>query len=128
MVILERGVVYFKSSLQIHKSKSSITSTSASDHTYIQRTLNFPAEPHSSRVPSLSKSSSWPRPNARGGASSVPNRGGAMLLKKDKLMIQNVRQAHQCMELGENWQFFEEAHYMLDNLKPSQPVHVRCLG
>ena len=39
-----------------------------------------------------------------------------------------MREAHQCLEIGENRQFFEETLYLLDNIKPSQPLNVRCLG
>jgi hypothetical protein len=54
--------------------------------------------------------------------------GGVRKGKTLVTKVQNVREAHQCMEIGENFQFFEEAHYLLDTVKPSQPLHVRCLG
>ena len=43
-------------------------------------------------------------------------------------VIRNVRQAHECLEIGESQQFFDEVHYLLDSIKPSQPLSVRCLG
>ena len=43
-------------------------------------------------------------------------------------VVRNVRQAHECLEIGESQQFFDEVHYLLDSVKPSQPLGVRCLG
>ena len=43
-------------------------------------------------------------------------------------VVRNVRQAHECLEIGESQQFFDEVNYLLDSVKPSQPLGVRCLG
>ena len=43
-------------------------------------------------------------------------------------MVRNVRQAHECLESGENQQFFDEMEYLMDSIQPSQPLAVRCLG
>ena len=39
-----------------------------------------------------------------------------------------MRQAHECLELGESQQFFDDINYLLDNIKPEQPLNIRCLG
>ena len=51
-----------------------------------------------------------------------------IFLVKLYTVIRNVRQAHECLEIGESQQFFDEVHYLLDSIKPSQPLSVRCLG
>ena len=42
-------------------------------------------------------------------------------------IVKNVRQAHECLERGENLQFKDEVEYLLDNMRPDQPLSVRCL-
>ena len=42
-------------------------------------------------------------------------------------VVRNVRQAHECLEIGESQQFFDEAHYLLDSMRPSRPLNARCL-
>ena len=39
-----------------------------------------------------------------------------------------MREAHECLEMGESQQFFDEMDYLLDNISPEQPLNVRCLG
>lgn len=99
-----------------------------SGHTDLQRPANLMAQPMlRSAVPSLTKSSSWTQGVIQ---DKAVGRTGSEMKKGRNLVtvVQNVREAHQCMEIGENCQFFEEAHYLLDNINPSQPLHVRCLG
>lgn len=100
-----------------------------SDCTYLQRPTNSLAQPLvGSGIPSVTKSSSWTQGVVQDRAAG---RAGLSVMKKGRDMVtvvKNVREAHQCMEIGENCFFFEEAHYLLDNIKPSQPLHVRCLG
>ena len=43
-------------------------------------------------------------------------------------VVRNVKQAHECLELGESQQFFDEMEYLMDSLQPQQPLSVRCLG
>ena len=43
------------------------------------------------------------------------------------VMVRNVRQAHECLEHGETLLFRDEVDYLLDNMRPSQPLLVRCL-
>lgn len=95
----------------------------------MQRPINSLALPLvESGVPSVPNSSSWTQAVVQ---DMTTTRTGLISMKKGEdlvTVIKNVREAHQCMEIGENCQFFEEAHYLLDNIKPSQPLHVRCLG
>ena len=48
-------------------------------------------------------------------------------LLQTTVMVRNVRQAHECLEHGETLLFRDEVEYLLDNMKPSQPLLVRCL-
>ena len=43
-------------------------------------------------------------------------------------VVRNVKQAHECLELGESREFFDEMGYLLDSIQPKRTLPVRCLG
>ncbi|CAI8004150.1 Probable serine/threonine-protein kinase drkD [Geodia barretti] len=78
----------------------------------------------SSFIPSLSRCSTWPKTSSsRSSSSSQPEKESQLCT-----VVRNVRQAHECLESGENQQFFDEMEYLMDSLQSAQPLGVRCLG
>ncbi len=43
-------------------------------------------------------------------------------------IVRNVRQARECLEIGESQEFFDEVRYLLGSIKPAAPLKSRCLG
>ncbi|XP_064390982.1 wings apart-like protein homolog [Halichondria panicea] len=47
---------------------------------------------------------------------------------KEPTIVRNVRQARECLEIGESQEFFDEVRYLLGSIKPAAPLKSRCLG
>lgn len=76
-------------------------------------------------VPSVVRSSSWPRQKKEHSTSAV------RVKRTEKplfTVVRNVKQVHECLESGEDQQFFDDVEYLLDGLKESRSISTRCLS
>lgn len=76
-------------------------------------------------VPSVKQTSSWPQPKKEHSASAV------RVKRTEKplfTVVRNVKQVHECLESGEDQQFFDDVEYLLDGLKESRSISTRCLS
>lgn len=76
-------------------------------------------------VPSMFQSASWPLQKKEHSESAV------RVKRTDKplfTVVQNVKQVHECLESGEDQQFFDDVEYLLDGLKESRSIGTRCVS
>ncbi|XP_022798197.1 wings apart-like protein homolog [Stylophora pistillata] len=43
-------------------------------------------------------------------------------------VVRNVKQVHECLESGEDQQFFDDVEYLLDGLKETRSISTRCIS
>ncbi|KAI6645979.1 Protein wings apart-like protein [Oopsacas minuta] len=60
--------------------------------------------------------------------SRSPKRPKEQLTATTSVELFDIKQPHQCRELGQQQMFRDEVQYLLDGIKPAQPVSTRCLA
>lgn len=76
-------------------------------------------------VPSVIRSAHWPRQKKERSENAV------RVKRTDKplfTVVQNVKQVYECLESGEDQQFFDDVEYLLDGLKESRSMPTRCVS
>ncbi|XP_078384163.1 uncharacterized protein LOC144666641 [Oculina patagonica] len=76
-------------------------------------------------VPNLVRPASWLKRREEDSSSVV------RVKRTDKplfTVVQNVKQVHECLESGEDQQFFDDVEYLLDGLKETRSLSTRCLS
>ena len=42
-------------------------------------------------------------------------------------MVKNVKEAHECQEIGETQEFDDDIDYLLEGIRDEEPMSTRCL-